>query len=443
MVKVIVARQKHNADEFLGKFLDDSNYDVVITEDTDCYLATDFSFSEENISKDIKDERKIAFKFRKNFFTKEEQDQAYIGLREAAQPSQNRGLAAGPRGEKLGGRDWATVEQLDILNYLSKLDENSIFSDLKNDLNTIRAKAKSKTENRGLVWLTSEVNKNNFNFDKWLNSLTKKSPSEVKKESLWVLETFISDTTYANSVNSGIAGWFDRYPRIPYGRATSYTQQHFDKFKMAFPFLQSLNRGFKELLPWRYGNQRAAADKLDPRFLVPETVFTTITVNKNFRTAAHFDAGDLSSGLSNLLVLSNNGKYSGGYLVFPEYRVAVDVRPGDLLLVNNHEILHGNTPIVLEDPTAERISLVCYFREKMLELGSYEYENYRFEFVESRRLNKEHPEHKNRHLWNGISAEMWDSDEWFDFLRNKKGGEEMLNKYHPKKVENSLEDLFV
>jgi hypothetical protein len=212
---------------------------------------------------------------------------------------------------------------------------------------------------------------------------------------------------------------------------------------MSFPFLQSLNRGFKELLPWRYGNQRTAADKLYPRFLVPETVFTTITVNKNFRTAAHFDAGDLSSGLSNLLVLSNNGKYSGGYLVFPEYRVAVDVRPGDLLLVNNHEILHGNTPIVLEDPTAERISLVCYFREKMLELGSYEYENYRFEFVESRRLNKEHPEHKNRHLWNGISAEMWDSDEWFDFLRNKKGGEEMLNKYHPKKVENSLEDLFV
>ena len=27
---------------------------------------------------------------------------------------------------------------------------------------------------------------------------------------------------------------------------------------MAFPFLQTLNNGFKELLPWRWGNQRAA-----------------------------------------------------------------------------------------------------------------------------------------------------------------------------------------
>jgi len=194
-------------------------------------------------------------------------------------------------------------------------------------------------------------------------------------------------------------------------------------------------------LPWRYGNQRAAADKIDPRFLVPDTVFTTITVNKNFRTAAHFDAGDFSDGLSNLLVLSNGKAFSGGYLVFPEYGVAVDVRPGDLLLVNNHEVMHGNTPIVLDDPDAERISLVCYLREKMLELGSYEYETLRFEFVESRRKNPEHP--LQRKLWNGISEGMWTSKEWYDYLEAN-GGKEMLDKYHPEvnEIESSLESLF-
>lgn len=166
-------------------------------------------------------------------------------------------------------------------------------------------------------------------------------------------------------------------------------------------------------------------------------MFTTITVNKTFRTAAHRDAGDFSNGLSNLLVLSNNGNYSGGYLILPEVRVAVNVRPGDLLLVNNHEYIHGNTPIELHDETAERISLVCYLREKMLELGTKEYEDHRYNYVESRRKNPEHP--LQRYLWNGISEGMWEEQEWFDYLR-KHGGEEMLNKYHPKP--STLEDLF-
>jgi hypothetical protein len=172
--------------------------------------------------------------------------------------------------------------------------------------------------------------------------------------------TMMSLTTYGTAVNSGIAGWFDRYPRIPYGRATSYTANSFDKFKMSYPFLQHLAKGFKDLLPWRYNNQMEAASKVDPAFLVPETPFTTITVNKTFRTAAHYDAGDLNTGLSNLLTLSNDGNYTGGYLIAPEYRVAVNVRPGDLLLINNHEVMHGNTPIECAEGS-ERVSLVVLF----------------------------------------------------------------------------------
>jgi hypothetical protein len=184
----------------------------------------------------------------------------------------------------------------------------------------------------------------------------------------------------------------------------------------------------------------SAANKLDPAFLVPETPFTTITVNNTFRTAAHYDAGDLNEGLSNLLTLSNDGKYTGGYLIAPEYRVAVNPRPGDLLLINNHEVMHGNTPIVCPEGS-ERISLVVYFREKMLELGSKAYEDARYEYVEGRRLNKEHPEHKDRHLWNGVTAGMWDEKEWYDFLSAKQGGEDMLAKYHPT-TKGALEEFF-
>jgi hypothetical protein len=429
MANIIIAKTKIDCEHLLGQFLDESHFDTVINEDTDCYLGSE-------------DEDNIAFKFRKNYFSKQEQDAAYAGLREAATPTQNRGLAAGPKGEKCGGREWATEFQLRVFDLLQKEAENTAIQvDIKEEIETLRERYKDVESTRGLVWLSALVKQDEFNFENWLKKVIKLSVAERKKEAFVVENKYISDTTYANQVNSGIAGWFDRYPRIPYGRATAYTQHSYDKFKLSFPFLQTLDRGFAELLPQRHGAQRAAADKIDPAFLVPQTVFTTITVNKTFRTAAHRDAGDFSNGLSNLLVLSNNGNYSGGYLILPEVRVAVNVRPGDLLLVNNHEYIHGNTPIVLQDETAERVSLVCYLREKMLELGSKEYEDHRFNYVESRRKNPEHP--LQRRLWNGISEGMWSEKEWYDYLE-RVGGREMVQKYHPEAYEkvSTLEDLF-
>ena len=41
MVKVIVARNKIDCSHLLGQFLDESHYDVLIEEDTDCYQKAD------------------------------------------------------------------------------------------------------------------------------------------------------------------------------------------------------------------------------------------------------------------------------------------------------------------------------------------------------------------------------------------------------------------
>jgi Oxygenase domain of the 2OGFeDO superfamily len=456
MVKVIVAERKYDCAHLEGQFLDESHYDILVDEDADVYMPANCDIATQaecGTGKDCAgcdkgtDELRIAFKFRKNYFSKEQQEQAYLGLREAAVETQNRGMAAGPRGEKLGNREWVTEYEYDVIDYFSNPSANLFGED---PIEEIRAQHKGKKEQpstRNNVWGIQAVKKDGFDFETWVDATKKLSNDEMKAEADRIVKKYVCSTTYANGVFSGIAGWFDRYPRIPYGRATSYTQREPEKFAMAFPFLQSLAKGFKDLLPWRYNNQMEAAKKIDQGFLVPGTPFTTITVNKTFRTAAHYDAGDLTSGLSNLLVLSNNGKYSGGYLIAPEYRVAVNVRPGDLLLINNHEVMHGNTPIVLEDESAERISLVCYFREKMLELGSKAYEDCRYEYVESRRLNKEHPGHKNedgsaRHLWNGVSQGMWEDKEWYDYCERKLGTEE-LQKYHPLSVKsNSLEGFF-
>jgi hypothetical protein len=317
------------------------------------------------------------------------------------------------------------------------LVDGDIILEIREKYPTPESRLKALGSGKNNVWVISRF-RGKFNFDEWVDSIIPLD-DEARAKATEEVMTMISETSYGNPVDSGIAGWFDRYPRIPYGRATTYTRDNPEKFAMAYPFLQHLAKGFKELLPQRYAAQKAATDKIDPRFVIPETPFTTVTVNKTFRTAAHRDAGDFSDGLSNLLTLSNDGRYTGGYLIFPEIRIAVNVRPGDLLLVNNHEVIHGNTPIVCEEGS-ERVSLVVYLRENMLELGSYEYENSRFEFVESRRLNKEHPLWKK--LWNGVSPGMWEEQEWYDFLKSRPNGEQMLAKYHPKALEASLDEFF-
>lgn len=443
MTRIIVAKTKHNCDHLLGQFLDESHYDMVVDEDCDFYVPND-SLTDGN------GEHNIAFKLRKNVFTKEEQLGAYEGLIGAAGESQNRGLAAGPKGAKLGGRDWVTDWQLAVLDALTdptpRLDGQDPVELL------LKEKSKFKEEStRGLVWLRSKIVKEGEEydgfFDRWLErvkSLEKEERAKIAKD---YVKNCISQTSYANPVNSGVAGFYDRYPRYPYGRVCSYNHKNPELFEKSFPYIRKLDKLFRELLPERYGAQLAAASRLDSKFRIGgDTVFTTLTVNKTFRTAAHLDAGDLAEGFSNLgVILPPEGKgYKGGYLVLPEYRVAINVRPGDLLLIANHSAIHGNTPILPESDDCcpdciVRMSIVAYFRENMLQLGTWEYETARRDFVESRRLNQNHP--MWRPLWNGVSEKMFDSQEWYDYLRAYKNGEAMLEKYHPNAVQQKPADL--
>jgi hypothetical protein len=437
----ILFRDKIDCNHLLGKFLDDSHYDILIDSDTDAYARVNTIDGEAG-----EDERFCLFKFRKNAFSKEDQQGVYEGLIKAAVETQNRGMAAGPKGEKLLGRDWVTDWQLEALDLLMKpmarLDGvDPIVAHIQN-------KASFKEDSsRGLVWLRSKIATidpvyEGF-FDRWLERVIKLDHDERKAQATEFAKTYISQTTYANPVNSGVAGFFDRYPRYPYGRSCAYNHQNPELFSKSFPYLRKLNKAFSKLLPARWANQKAAADRLDKRFLVGEdTVFTTLTVNRTFRTAAHLDAGDLGSGFSNLGVISTGKDFKGGYLVLPEYRVAINIRPGDLLLIANHDAIHGNTPIEAVDGDEagiERMSIVAYFREKMLDLGSWEYETARRDYVESRRLNENHPEWRPQ--WNGVSASMFSQQEWYDYLAAYPNGSALLEQYHPEAVKETAATL--
>lgn len=234
----------------------------------------------------------------------------------------------------------------------------------------------------------------------------------------------IKDGTRERSklVASGIIGNFEATPRFQYCRLTAWSGAELDKYRNLFPMFDAIADHFAEHVPDRYGTQMRYANATHPDWRIGNTPFTTITVNNTYPTGVHTDAGDLEEGFSTLAVL-RRGDYSGGRLVFPEYRVAVDMGHGDVLLMDAHE-WHGNTAMTLNDPAcgmcgqratlmvmvktrhmfrheekpfctgcakldivkdaadgpgrpveqAERISVVSYFRTKMTACGSAEEE---------------------------------------------------------------------
>jgi len=451
--------------ELLGKYVDESAYDLVIENDTDVYLPPECDVIKESTCDEqcigCIDESRLALKFRKNVFTQEEQDGALTGLWGAAVESNNRGMAAGPREESQGNRDWVTGYQQDVLSWYETGQPSNV--DGSDPLEEIKTKhEKGKYEIRGGVWLRSKVEPEFGSYKEFFPKLeTKLAAMSLKEASEYaknIRKNYISDTSYATAIWSGIAGFYGRYPRIPYGRATAYTDHYRDTFEKCYPFARKLEKEFARLVPGRHKFQQKCADAIDPKFLIGEdTTFTTITVNtttqeRNARMACHRDAGSLNEGFSNLTVISDGNKnWKGGYLVTPEIRAAINVRPGDLLLIDNMRIIHGNTPI--ETPEGQpdedllRMSLVFYFREDMLKLGSWDYEHLRRAYIDSRRKNEEHE--LWRPYWNGVSPGCLsdEDEEWYHYLL-KHGGEEMMkenqiglwNQFNVEKV--SIEDFF-
>lgn len=178
-------------------------------------------------------------------------------------------------------------------------------------------------------------------------------------------------------IKSNILGYFDRYTISQKGkfkkdgtkptepcRPCRWNRDHPEEWKNdVVPFIQEIDKNYKSLCPEEHALQLEAASKT--KYRVEGTAFSTVTVNHNFRTAGHYDKGDFTKGFGNLVVYEK-GSYKGGYIGFPKYDIAVNVRTGDFLAMDVHQ-LHANTALEVDGvEPPERISFVSYFREAIL-----------------------------------------------------------------------------
>lgn len=147
-------------------------------------------------------------------------------------------------------------------------------------------------------------------------------------------------------------------------RATAMFKKEYDVFQEYTKYLiEEISNLYEQFCPEMYNKQESFVGSLPKNMRLGNSVFTTLTVNVDFRTAAHRDEGDFKEGFGNLCVFQDQDsdkKFKGGEFLMPEYKIGFKIEEGDLLLVDVHQI-HCNNPI----QNTGRISLVCYAMQKI------------------------------------------------------------------------------
>lgn len=175
-------------------------------------------------------------------------------------------------------------------------------------------------------------------------------------------------------VRSYTAGYFERQGgRIPCCRATAFTRKEVKAWKRQVILLEHMARVMKEHAPEEYERIRNYIKGIHPDYHIDKLPFTTTAVNLSVRAGYHRDKGDYKDGIGSMSVLMK-GVCVNWKLVFPEYRVALDIGDRDIILFNPH-LMHGTTDgsgvgEIYKD--WNRVSIVGYVRERLVNCLSFE-----------------------------------------------------------------------
>ena len=310
----------------------------------------------------------LLLKYRKNQISDELCDIGWKSYKDLAKPSRGRGASAGPidtEGQYFGKRavvhtkKWSTGYLKPAGKILKEELEVFDFEEVKKRTLALNLEVLDEDSKEDLIYKIVDSKK------------------------------LVSSMKVNNQVASNPIGFYEEsknFAKLPC-RLTHFTRVNYDKYQEGLPFIQRIDQCFKKLIPEAHKKQLCKASE-KCHLQIPKTCFSTITINRNFRTALHRDAGDYKEGFGNLTVIER-GKYQGGYTCFPQFGVGVDVRRGDFLAMDVHE-WHTNTPIYEtdEDKTYNegldpvfkdnpevgtvgiyekytRLTFVCYLREKI------------------------------------------------------------------------------
>ena len=328
-VLVLTVKPKMSNDEIAkleGTYFNESDFDLIIKENADVYRLDDTG------------KKFLLLKIRKNIIPKSICKETFMALiDEAKKPHTNRGAAAG----------LLTMRKLPP--YVKEIFQKGRFRGKyigKDD--RIRKDDISNLSRSSIIGYYDQIDRNYFR----KKTLKQKENKSSLKPSLKKM--------------------------VPC-RMTKFTKDQPDKWQLTFSFFKTIDKIFSKLVPEAHEKQKEQAS-MTPDYQILDTAFSTATINYNWQTALHRDAGDFENGFGNLVILEDprttRMKWKGGFLGFPQYKIAVDVRNGDYLAMDVHQ-WHANTEIIpINDSDNNlktkiqlehaRLSIVSYLRKNMI-----------------------------------------------------------------------------
>ena len=139
-------------------------------------------------------------------------------------------------------------------------------------------------------------------------------------------------------------------------------------------------RAFKKANPVMFNRQKKWSKRhIREEHRIKGSSVTTMSANRynasqSRAMSAHVDSGDLSAGLTTMCCF-REGDYSGAYLTFPRYGIAIDAPDNSVIITDSLEV-HGVTPI---KGSGTRYTCTAYCDSRLATIG------------EGRSINSENP----------------------------------------------------
>ena len=175
---------------------------------------------------------------------------------------------------------------------------------------------------------------------------------------------------YANEIYSVMAGW--KKGRFTGGiESSGWTKDNSDKFEILKDISTHNEAAFQKVDPDRYQAQKDFAElHISSEHRVG--IITTLSMNRysdlglgtHEGMSVHVDSGDTEAGMTTMCHF-RDGEYTGAYLTFPRYGVAIDAPDNSVIIADSLE-LHGVTPIKGE---GTRYTCVAYCDRRLATIG--------------------------------------------------------------------------
>ena len=175
---------------------------------------------------------------------------------------------------------------------------------------------------------------------------------------------------YANEIYSVMAGW--KKGRFTGGiEMSGWSKENPDKMEILRDICRYNEIAFEKVDPIRWKSQRVFAETS----IAPEHrmgICTTLSMNRysdlglgsHEGMSVHVDSGDTEAGMTTMCHF-RDGEYTGAYLTFPRYGVAIDAPDNSVIIADSLE-LHGVTPIKGE---GTRYTCVAYCDRRLATIG--------------------------------------------------------------------------